>query len=38
VQVTPGIGIWALATLTILLTILSMVEPRSWWTLLQAHA
>jgi paraquat-inducible protein A len=38
VHVTPGIGIWALASLTILLTILSMVEPRFWWTLLQAHA
>src|SRR6266853_1468771 len=38
VHVTPGIGIWALATLTILLTVLSMVEPRFWWTLLQIHA
>lgn len=38
VHVTPGIGIWALASLTILLTILSMVEPRFWWTLLQAPA
>jgi paraquat-inducible protein A len=37
VHVTPGIGIWALASLTILLTILSLVEPRFWWTLLQAH-
>jgi paraquat-inducible protein A len=36
VHVTPGIGIWALASLTILLTILSMVEPRFWWTLQQA--
>jgi len=38
VHVTPGIGIWALAGLTILLTILSMVEPRFWWTLLQVRA
>jgi paraquat-inducible protein A len=38
VHVTPGIGIWALASLTILLTILSMVEPQFWWTLLQACA
>jgi paraquat-inducible protein A len=38
VHVTPGIGIWALASLTMLLTILSMVEPRFWWTLMQAHA
>src|SRR6266853_907144 len=38
VHVTPGIGIWALASLTILLTVLSMVEPRFWWTLLQIHA
>ena len=38
VHVAPGIGIWALASLTMLLTILSMVEPRFWWTLLQAHA
>jgi paraquat-inducible protein A len=34
VHVTPGIGIWALASLMILLTVLSMVEPRFWWTLL----
>jgi paraquat-inducible protein A len=38
VHVIPGIGIWALATLTMLLTILGMVEPRFWWTLLQVHA
>ena len=38
VHVAPGIGIWALASLTMLLTILSMVEPRFWWTLMQAHA
>jgi paraquat-inducible protein A len=38
VHVTPGIGIWALASLTILLTVLSMVDSRFWWTLLQAHA
>ena len=33
VQVIPGVGIWALASLTILLTILNAVEPRLWWTL-----
>jgi paraquat-inducible protein A len=33
VHVVPGIGIWALASLTILLTILSVIEPRLWWTL-----
>jgi paraquat-inducible protein A len=38
VHVTPGTGIWALASLTVLLTILNMVEPRFWWTLLQARA
>jgi paraquat-inducible protein A len=38
VHVTPGIGIWALASLTILLAILSMVEPRFWWALLRADA
>jgi len=37
VHVTPGVGIWALASLTILLTILSMVEPQFWWTLMQAR-
>jgi paraquat-inducible protein A len=38
VHVTPGIGIWALASLTVLLTTLSLVEPRFWWTLLQRRA
>jgi paraquat-inducible protein A len=38
IHVAPGIGIWALASLTALLAILSMVEPRFWWALLQAHA
>jgi paraquat-inducible protein A len=38
VHVTPGIGIWALAGLIVLLTILSVVEPRFWWTLLEIHA
>lgn len=38
VHVTPGIGIWALASLTILLTILSMVDPRFWWNDLQSRA
>lgn len=38
VHVTPEIGIWALASLVILLTILSMVESRFWWTLLRSHA
>ena len=32
-HVTPGNGIWALTSLTILLTILSMTESRFWWTL-----
>jgi paraquat-inducible protein A len=38
VHVAPGIGIWALAGLTILLAILSMVESRFWWALLRADA
>ena len=38
VHVTPGVGIWGLASLTILLTILSLVEPKSWWSLLQIPA
>jgi paraquat-inducible protein A len=38
VHVIPGIGIWALASLTILLTILSMIEPRFWWNLQQVPA
>jgi paraquat-inducible protein A len=33
VHVVPGVGIWALAGLTILLTILSLVDSRSWWNL-----
>lgn len=33
VHVVPGVGIWALAGLTILLTILSTIEPRFWWLL-----
>jgi len=33
VPVHPGIGIWALTSLTLLLTILSMIEPRFWWNL-----
>jgi paraquat-inducible protein A len=37
VHVTPGIGLWALGSLMILLTILSMIEPQFWWTLLQVH-
>jgi paraquat-inducible protein A len=37
VHVIPGIGIWALASLTVLLTILSLVEPGFWWTLLQVR-
>lgn len=35
-HVVPGIGLWALGTLTILLTILSWVESRFWWSLEQA--
>ena len=38
VHVTPGIGIWALASLTILLTILSMVDPQFWWAGLRRRA
>jgi paraquat-inducible protein A len=34
VHVVAGVGIWALAGLTILLTILSLVEPQFWWDLL----
>ena len=37
-HVVPGIGLWALATLTILLTILSLVESRFWWSLERAAA
>lgn len=33
VQVAPGAGIWALCGLTCLLTILSLVDARYWWTL-----
>jgi paraquat-inducible protein A len=33
VRVVPGDGIWALAGLTIILTILSRVDPRAWWNL-----
>jgi paraquat-inducible protein A len=33
VHVVPGAGIWALAGLTFLLTILTMVDARFWWTL-----
>lgn len=33
VHVVPGPGIWALSSLTFLLTILSLVETRFWWTL-----
>jgi paraquat-inducible protein A len=35
VHVTPGVGTWGLASLTILLTILSLVEAESWWKLLE---
>jgi paraquat-inducible protein A len=34
VHVTPGIGTWALASLTVLLTILRLVGTESWWKLL----
>lgn len=36
--VAPGIGLWALVSLTILLTILSLVESRFWWALAEAAA
>ena len=38
VHVSPGMGIWALASLTILLTVISMVERESWWALLKVSA
>jgi paraquat-inducible protein A len=38
VHVTPGTGIWALAALTLFLTVLSVVAPRVWWTLPEASA
>jgi paraquat-inducible protein A len=34
-HVVPGIGLWALLSLTILLTILSLVESRFWWSLVE---
>lgn len=37
VEITPGIGVWALAGLTVLLAILSTAEPGFWWSLLQVH-
>jgi paraquat-inducible protein A len=37
-QVIPGVGLWALGCLTILLTVLSMVESQFWWSLLRLHA
>jgi paraquat-inducible protein A len=33
VPVRPGIGVWALASLTVLLTLINMIEPRHWWKL-----
>jgi paraquat-inducible protein A len=36
VHVVPGIGIWALGGLTVLMTILSMVEPRYWWIIAES--
>ncbi|HWX26345.1 MAG TPA: paraquat-inducible protein A [Steroidobacteraceae bacterium] len=35
-HVVAGIGLWALLSLTILLTILSLVEGRFWWSLAEA--
>jgi len=37
-HVVPGIGLWALLSLTILLTILSLVEAGFWWSLAEASA
>jgi len=31
VPVQPGIGVWALAALTVLLTLINMIDPRYWW-------
>jgi len=36
VSIAPGVGMWALAGLTILLAILSQCESRSWWTFAQS--
>jgi paraquat-inducible protein A len=33
VSVAPGIGLWALGGLTLILAMLSKHEPRSWWAL-----
>lgn len=38
VHIVPGMGIWALASLTVLLTIFSLVDVRSWWALSQIEA
>lgn len=35
VHVLPGTGLWSLAALTILLAMLSMVEPQFWWGLIE---
>lgn len=36
VHVVPGVGIWALAGLTVLLAIIAMVESRFWWDLAES--
>ena len=33
VSVVAGVGLWALAALTIILAVLSKYESRSWWAL-----
>lgn len=38
VHVMPGVGIWALGGLTILMTILSLVDPRSMWSVAESGA
>ena len=38
VHVAPGIGVWALSALTLVLTGLSLVDPRSWWALAERSA
>ena len=36
VQVVPGVGVWALAGLTVLMTMLSLVDRRDWWGLAES--
>jgi len=38
VHVIPGIGIWALGALTVLLAILGAIDSRAWWDLIESAA